>query len=59
MSPVELFKTITEPGYYAVGYLQDGWTREIRIKAKSPETGMFWAQEALGDICSVTYVERM
>ena len=58
VSPVELFKVITEPGIYTVSYLQDGWTREIQIKAKSPENGMFWTQEALGDICSVTFVER-
>ncbi len=58
MSPVELFNVITEPGNYTVSYLQDGWTMELQISARSPESGMCRVQNELGDICSVTYIER-
>lgn len=58
MSPIELFNAITEPGNYTVSYLQDGWTMELQINARSPENAMCRVQNVLGDICSVTYVER-
>ena len=58
MSPVELFDVITEPGNYTVLYLLDGWTMELQINARSPGNGMCEVQRKLGDICSVTYIER-
>ena len=58
MSPVDLFDVITEPGSYTVSYLQDGWTMELQINAQSPVNGMCEVQRKLGDICSVTYIER-
>ena len=58
MSPVELFNVITGPGNYTVSYLQEGWTMELQISARSPESGMCRVQNTLGDSGSVTYVER-
>jgi len=58
MSPVELFDVITEPGDYIVSYLLDGWTMELQINARSPGNGMCEVQRELGDICSVTHIER-
>ena len=58
MSPLDLFNTVTEEGSYIVGYLVDGWTREIHLKARSPAEAMMVTQNFIGNICNVTYVER-
>ena len=59
MSPIEIFKCITEKGSYKVGYLIDGGTREINIEAKCPSEGMMKVQTIIGSICCVTFIERM
>ena len=53
-----LFDAVTESGEYIISYLQDGWTREMTIKAKSPGEAMVIVQNRLGSICPVTFVER-
>lgn len=58
MSPVEMFNAVTEKGSYIVGYLFDGWTREMSIIARSPSEAMMTVQNLLGSICNVTFVER-
>ena len=58
MSPVELFNIITEKGSYIIGYLADGWTKEIIIRARCPNEAMIKVQNIIGDICNVTFVER-
>lgn len=58
MSPVEMFKIVTEKGSYVIGYILDGWTRTIEIEAKSPGEAMVYTQNILGSICDVTFVER-
>ena len=59
MSPMEYFNVVTEYSAYAVGYITDGWTKELNIKARSPDEAMMETQNAIGDICNITYVERM
>ena len=59
MSPIDMFKVITEKGSYLIGYLVDGWTRELNITARSPSEAMTKTQNAIGSILNVTYVERM
>lgn len=58
MTIMELFSSVTERGRYRVGYLEDGWTREIECEAGSPTEAMMVTQNMLGNICGVTYVER-
>jgi len=58
MSPVELFNTVTEKGSYIVGYIIDGWTKEINIIAKCPSEAMMRVQNMIGDICNVTFIEK-
>lgn len=58
MSPVDMFSVVTEKGSYAVGYIVDGWTIEIVLQAKAPNELMMKVQNIIGDICSVTFVER-
>ena len=58
MSPTDLFKVVTSFGNYLVGYIVDGWTKEISIRARSPGEAMVIVQNIIGDICNVTYVER-
>lgn len=58
MLPTDLFKSVTEKGSYIIGYLVDGWTKEIRLEARSPGEAMIRTQNILGNITSVTYVER-
>lgn len=58
MSPANLFQTVTEKGSYVVGYIADGWTRELTLSAKTPRELMMRVQSAIGDILSVTYIER-
>ena len=53
-----LFDAVTENGDYVISYLQDGWTREMTIQAKSPGEAMLIVQNRLGSICPVTAVER-
>ena len=55
---VEMFSAVTENGDYVISYLQDGWTREMTIQAKSPGEAMVIVQNRLGSICPVTFVER-
>ena len=59
MSITELFNTVTEKGRYRVGYLMDGWTKEISCEAGSPSEAMTTVQNILGDILDVTFVEKM
>ena len=58
MSIMELFSSVTERGRYRVGYLEDGWTREVFAEFGSPTEAMMITQNLLGNICDVTYVER-
>lgn len=58
MSVIELFSSVTEKGRYTVGYLVDGWTKEILVESSSPSEAMMVTQNILGNICDVTYVER-
>ena len=59
MSPVNLFQCVTEKGSYIVGYLLDGWTKELIIQAKTPTELMMRVQNAIGSIIPVTYVEHI
>lgn len=58
MSPLELFRVITETGNYLVSYLCDGWTRQINITASSARQAMVLVQREIGDIVNVVAVER-
>jgi hypothetical protein len=58
VSVIELFSSVTEKGRYIVGYLVDGWTKEILVESSSPSEAMMVTQNILGNICDVTYVER-
>ena len=58
MYPVVLFDVVTEKGRYLVSYLNDGWTQEIMIEARTPGEAMLKVQNQLGSICDVTFVER-
>ena len=58
MSIVEIFSAVVERGIYRVGYIDDGWTKEISCEAGSPTEAMMVTQNMLGNICGVTYVER-
>lgn len=58
MSPLEYFKIVTEKGSYLIGYLVDGWTKEICLEVGSPSEAMMITQNMMGDIINVTYVER-
>lgn len=58
MPPVNLFDSVTEKGSYTVGYIVDGWTKELVFQAKSPNELMMKTQNELGDISNVTFVER-
>lgn len=58
MSPANLFQAVTEKGSYVVGYIADGWTRELTLSARTPRELMMRVQSAIGDILSVTYIER-
>lgn len=55
---MEVFNAVTAPGLYCVGYIEDGWTKEIEIRASRPQEAACKVQNRLGDICRVTYVER-
>lgn len=57
MSPVEMFNSVAEKGSYTIGYLCDGWTRELVITARSPMDAMMQVDRILGSISRVTYVE--
>lgn len=59
MSPVEFFNTVTKKGKYTIGYLNDGWTANIEVVASTPTEAMMATQNAIGDICGVTYVEMI
>ncbi len=59
MSPVEMFETVTEKGKYVIGYIVDGWTRQLAVEAARPVEAMVKVQNVIGSICAVTYVERM
>lgn len=58
MSVIDLFSSVTERGRYRIGYLEDGWTREVVAEAGSPSEAMIVTQNLIGNICGVTYVER-
>lgn len=58
MSPIELFKNVTEKGSYTIGYIIDGWTKTFTVQAKSATEAMMVAQNVIGSICNVTFVER-
>lgn len=58
MSPLEFFEIVTEKGSYAIGYLVDGWTKEIQLEARSPGEAMIRVQDLIGDIFRVTYIEK-
>lgn len=58
MSPVELFNVVTEKGSYIIGYLADGWTKEITVIARSPMEAMMKTQNIIKTIHNVTFVER-
>lgn len=58
MSVLELFSAVTERGRYRIGYLEDGWTKEVIAEAGTPNEAMMVTQNILGDICGVTYVEK-
>ena len=49
---------VTEKSNYVVGYIADGWTRELVLPAKTPRELMMRVQNAIGDILSVTFIER-
>ena len=55
---LELFDAVTEKGRYKVGYLVDGWTKEVFAEFGSPSEAMMITQNILGNICNVTYIER-
>lgn len=59
MSPIDMFSVVTEFGIYVIGYISDGWTREIRCSARSPDEAMMITQNVIGDICCVVYVEKI
>ncbi len=59
MFVTELFGAVTERGRYRIGYLIDGWTKEISCEAGSPGEAMVSVQNILGNILDVTYVEKM
>ena len=59
MSVVELFSSVTERGRYVVGYLEDGWTQEVFAEFGSPTEAMMITQNMIGNICGVTYVEKV
>ena len=59
MSPVDLFNNVTEKGSYIIGYLVDGWTKEISITARCPSEAMMVTQNIIGEICNVTFIERI
>lgn len=59
MSVVELFSSVTERGRYVVGYLEDGWTQEVFAEFGSPTEAMMVTQNMIGNICGVTYVEKV
>lgn len=59
MSPVEFFNIVTKKGKYTIGYLNDGWTANIEVVAATPTEAMMLAQNKIGDICGVTYVEMI
>lgn len=59
MSVVELFNSVTERGRYVVGYLEDGWTQEVFAEFGSPTEAMMVTQNMIGNICGVTYVEKV
>lgn len=58
MSPIDMFKVITEKGSYLIGYLCDGWTKELNITARSPREAMIKVQDMIGNIGKVTFIER-
>lgn len=58
MAPIDFFGIVTEKGSYIIGYLVDGWTKEIQLEARSPGEAMTVTQDILGSITNVTYVER-
>lgn len=58
MYPVNLFDAVTEKGRYLVSYLNDGWTQELLIEARTPAEAMLKVQSKLGSICNVTFVEE-
>ena len=58
MSPLSMFQVVTEKSNYVVGYIADGWTRELVLPAKTPRELMMRVQNAIGDILSVTFIER-
>ena len=58
MSPVDIFKnSVTGKGGYIVGYIYDGWTRELVITARNPMDAMMQVDRILGSLSRVTYVE--
>lgn len=59
MSPANLFQIVTEKGSYLVGYIEDGWAKELVFQAKTPSELMMRVQNMLGFISSVTYVEKI
>lgn len=59
MSIIELFNSVTEKGRYKIGYLEDGWTQEVSAEFGSPTEAMMVTQNLIGNICNVTYVEKL
>lgn len=59
MSVMELFSSVTEKGRYRINYLEDGWTREIFVEVSTPSEALMVTQNILGDICGVTYIEKV
>ena len=59
MTVVEMFNSVTERGRYRIGYLEDGWTREVFAEFGSPNEAMMITQNILGNILDVTYIERI
>lgn len=59
MSVLELFNSVTEKGRYVIGYLEDGWTKEVFADFSSPSEAMMITQNILGNICGVTYIEKV
>lgn len=55
---VWLFDVITTPGTYTIGYLSDGWTREMTLTVHNRMDAMMQIDRKLGSIAPVTYVEK-
>lgn len=58
MKPTDFFNVVNGYATYIVSYLNDGWTQEFAIQAKTPGEAMLRVQNTLGSIVDVVFVER-